>query len=229
MLVIQATAAEVNYRNPTRDYGYVKGSWNIYYEKSMGTGNPKLTREVLKKINNLLIEIEEKLPVHTLNKLQSLNIFLLWGEKSPNGGKKSGMRFVRRGETRKRFHYDDKWEHSLVIYSAENLMYLTNMWGKKAIFHEFSHAWHILNWPEKLKDITKPWKNAEKLNLYTNVEDYKGRIKQKAYARKNHLEYFAELSAMYFVGGDYYPYNKRNLKQYDPTGVKMVEKLWKVK
>ena len=59
--------------------------------------------------------------------------------------------------------------------------------------------------------------------------DYKNRLKSKAYAIKNNLEYFAELSAMYFVGGDYYPYEREELTLYDPDGVKMVKKLWDVR
>ncbi len=37
----------------------------------------------------------------------------------------------------------------------------------------------------------------------------------------------AELSAIYFVGGNYYPYDRAQLKKYDPVGYKMVEDLWK--
>ena len=152
----------------------------------------------------------------------------MWGEDSSNGGKKSGMRFVRRGETTNRLHYDDNWEHSIVIYSAENLMYLNDMWTKKSLVHELAHAWHIMNWPEKHNEILDPWQQAKSKKLYLNVKDYKNRVKPKAYAVKNNLEYFAELSAMYFVGGDYFPYERGGLIQYDPLGVSMVEKLWGV-
>lgn len=164
-----------------------------------------------------------------MGKLKELKIFLLWGQKSPKGGKKSGMRYVRKGETNTRLHYDARWEHSIVIYSAENLMYLTDMWAKKAITHEFAHAWHIMHWPDKYTKIITPWKNAKTRNLYKNVKDYKGRLKPKAYAIKNNLEYFAELSAMYFVGGDYFPYEREKLTKYDPDGVKMVKKLWQLR
>tara|TARA_R110001583_G_scaffold193185_1_gene360999 strand:+ start:1431 stop:2102 length:672 start_codon:yes stop_codon:yes gene_type:complete len=221
--------AEVNYRFPSRDYINVKGDWNIFYEASMKHSNPKLARESLDKLKKTLSFIETKLPSSSLTKLKSLKIFLMWGEKSPHGGKKSGMRFVRRGETNKRVHYDKKWEHSVVIYSAENLMYLTDMWAKKAITHELAHAWHIMHWPDKYDSIVKPWKQAKSRKLYINVKDYKNRVKSEAYAIKNNLEYFAELSAMYFVGGDYFPFEKEKLTSYDPAGVAMVKRLWSVR
>ena len=221
--------AEVDYRIPARDYINIKGDWNIFYEASMKRSNPQLAKDSLLKLKSTLKSIEEKLPYNSLRKLKTLKIFLMLGESSPHGGKKSGMRFVRRGETNKRLHYDNRWEHSIVIYSAKNLMYLTDMWAKKALTHEFAHAWHIMHWPDKYAQILKPWKNAKSKNLYTDVKDYKNRIKPKAYAIKNNLEYFAELSAMYFVGGDYFPYEKVKLTKYDPMGVAMVKNLWSVR
>ncbi|WP_077343072.1 hypothetical protein [Pseudocolwellia agarivorans] len=221
--------AEVNFRVPSRDYINVKGDWNIFYEASLKRSNPQLAKESLLKLKSTLKSIEKKLPRNSLRKLKTLKIFLMFGENSPHGGKKSGMRFVRRGETNKRLHYDNKWEHSIVIYSAKNLMYLTDMWAKKALTHELAHAWHIMHWPDKYAQILNPWKNAKSKGLYKNVKDYKNRIKPNAYAIKNNLEYFAELSAMYFVGGDYYPYEKIELAKYDPMGVAMVKRLWSVR
>jgi len=228
LIFSNSAIAQTDFRNPIRNYNHVSGSWNIYYETSMKKGNPKLAKESLNKLKNIFIKIESRLPKHAIQKLKTLNIFLLWGEDSPYGGKKSGMRFVRRGETKNRLHYDNKWEHSIVIYSADNLMYLSDMWSKKAIVHELAHAWHIMHWPDSYSEIRTTWKKAKENGLYTNVEDYKGRTIPNAYARKNNLEYFAELSAMYFVGGNYYPYNRKLLNAYDPNGVNMVEKLWQV-
>lgn len=221
--------AEVDYRTPSRDYINVKDDWNIFYEASMERANPQLAKDALRKLKKTLNSIEQKSPYTSLKKLKTLKIFLMWGDDSPNGGKKSGMRFVRRGETSKRLHYDNQWEHSIVIYSAENLMYLTDMWSKKALTHELAHAWHIMHWPDKYGQIVIPWKQAKSNKLYVNVKDYKNRLKPQAYAIKNNLEYFAELSAMYFVGGDYFPYEKVKLASYDPAGVAMVKKLWSVR
>ena len=46
------------------------------------------------------------------------------------------------------------------------------------------------------------------------------------YAAQNHLEYFAELTAMYFVGANYFPRDRAGLKAYDPAGYALVETLW---
>ncbi len=70
------------------------------------------------------------------------------------------------------------------------------------------------------------WDHAKTLGLYCHVKDDKGKTLEKAYAVQNHLEYFAELSCAYFVGCNYYPFNREELKTYDPVGFKLVEKLW---
>ena len=62
--------------------------------------------------------------------------------------------------------------------------------------------------------------------LYTDVIDHKNRVIASAYALKNPLEYFAELSAARFVGINYHPFDKDGLAQYDPMGYRMVETLW---
>ena len=70
------------------------------------------------------------------------------------------------------------------------------------------------------------YQNAKRQGLYLNVENVKGKLTPKAYAMKNQLEYFAELSAIYFVGENYFPFNRKSLYEYDRDGEKMVGTLW---
>ena len=217
---------KINYRVPHRDYVREKGKWDIRVESVLLDGDRELYRTSLVKLNEILDDIFSVLPTRAGEELSSLTVFLMWGESSPNGGRKSGMSYIRKGEPDNYRYLDPSWEHSLVIYSAKNLMYLNDMWSRKAVVHELSHAWHITNWPEKHPAIYDSWVNAKKSNRYTDVQDTKGKIIKHAYARKNQLEYFAELSAIYFVGGNYYPYNRKGLEKYDPKGYKMVRELW---
>jgi hypothetical protein len=89
-----------------------------------------------------------------------------------------------------------------------------------------AHAWHLVNRKPKDPAILGPWEAAVARGLYRNVQDYKGRSIASAYAAQNQLEYFAELSATYFVGINYTPFDRKGLKAYDPTGYEMVEALW---
>ncbi len=53
------------------------------------------------------------------------------------------------------------------------------------------------------------------------------KIQQKAYALTNELEYFAELSEAYLGKNDFYPYNRKQLEQYDPDGYAIMKNIWK--
>jgi hypothetical protein len=55
-----------------------------------------------------------------------------------------------------------------------------------------------------------------------------GKTLESAYALVNQLEYFAELSCMYFAKCNYEPSTRRELKDYDPVGYAMIRKLWKL-
>lgn len=215
-----------DYRLPVMAYISEKEKWNIYVEKNLKDGDIALYNSSLKKLNETLDFAFSVMPNNARVRLSNLKIFLLWGEASPRGGRKSGMSYIRKGEPDNHSHLDKRWEHSLIIYSAENFVYLNELWSRKAIFHELAHAWHIINWPERHPAIFDAWESAKASQRFLNVRDIEGRLIKSAYARKNQLEYFAELSAMYFAGGNYYPYDKAGLRQYDPAGYEMIEKLW---
>ena len=57
----------------------------------------------------------------------------MWGDEAPEGGERSGMRYVPQGATKSGPRTDPRWNHAIVIYSAENLLYLNAVWSKKAL------------------------------------------------------------------------------------------------
>lgn len=216
----------VSYRHPERGYILEDGILDIYVEQGMRDADPQLYRTAVEKLRTTLDYVFSIAPARATSRLRTLKVYLLWGAASPLGGRKSGMSYIRSGEPDNWLYLDPRWENALVVYSAENLVYLNDLWSRKAVFHELAHAWHILNWPEQYAPIHDAWAEAMASGKYTNVTDVKGKTIESAYARKNQLEYFAELSAMYFVGGNYMPYDRDGLRKYDPTGYQMIEQLW---
>jgi hypothetical protein len=99
----------------------------------------------------------------------------------------------------------------------------------KLLIHELAHAYHLEQWPANEEDIEEAWKSAMKQRLYHGVTDWWGTKLDKAHAATNAVEYFAELSSMYFAGCEHQPFNRRELKAYDPAGYAMIEKMWGVK
>ena len=223
------TSGQANYRSPPRIYQSIPGEWKILVEQDMAAADPKITAAASSKLQQALTEILSKLPAASHQHVKSLNFYLMWGEKSPKGGEKTGMRAVKRVDPLRSPLYDPAWKDAVIIYSATNLMSLDELWTKKALTHEISHTWHLRDWPVKHPEITAVWEEAKRAGLYKNVETYKGKTLASAYALANDREYFAELSAMYFSGGDYHPYDKTGLKKYDPRGYQMIEQFWGIR
>ena len=216
---------KVDYCTPRREYYRAGKIWTIYLEKILVDQNKPYADKALNKLERSLEEIIDNLPANAVRQLKSLDIYLMKGEES--GIDEGGMSYIRPGEA-KNYHYlDPRWQHAIVVYSSKTLLYLDELWTKKALMHELSHAWHISNWPQRHIPIYKTYLNAKGRGLYRNVKDYKGRDIETAYAMKNQMEYFADLSAMYFVGGNYFPFDDKGLKRYDPEGFEMIKKLWK--
>jgi hypothetical protein len=222
-----STDARVNFRLPLRQYQHFSGEWDIYIERMLAEHDPALARSAREKLERALREIFAALPERPAHALRPTPFYLMWGEAAPEGGKPSGMSYIRPGEAQRYPYLDSRWSNVIVVYSATNLMYLDALWTKKSLTHEIAHAWHIRNWPDKYEPIYTAYTHANALGLYRNVTDYKGKAIRDAYAiRRNQLEYFAELSAMYFVGSNYYPFDRAGLAKYDPMGERIVRALW---
>lgn len=213
----------VDFQNPPRAYLRHPGSSPIFYEEGLQKGDPALAAAALAKLSSELDAVFSALPAHTHRQLRAVPVYLMWGERSPLGGIKGGMRYVNPGS--KNPLWDPRWQGGVVVYSADTLM-RDRLWTRKALTHEMAHAWSLSRLKSKDPIMYVPWENAARQGLYSQVKDYAGRTVPSAYAGKNQLEYFAELSAAYFVGLNYHPFDRQGLMRHDPAGYRMVESVW---
>ncbi len=153
----------------------------------------------------------------------------MYGPDAKGGGHTNGLEYFQKDAPKYDKQLDPQWSSSVVVYSAANYLQISDFWALKAIVHEFGHAQQLEQWPEDQPDIYRAWENATKLGLYRGVKSDRGKTVKKAYAAVNQLEYFAELTCMYFVGCDYHPLDRKELKRYDPVGYAMIEKMWGLK
>lgn len=94
------------------------------------------------------------------------------------------------------------------------------------ILHELAHAFHWLIGFDRA-DVREAFDCvAAGKTLYQAVGHVDGRTPDRAYALSNHHEYFAELSEAWFWSNDFYPFNREELKAYDPVGAGLIERLW---
>lgn len=221
---------DVNYRIHRRNYNrYEDSDWLIFYESSMADGDPALLAQSLRKLNRYLNEVEKLLPASAMASLKKVDFYLLWGKASPKGGKSSGLRYLRKNEREHKDNIDPAWNESVVIFSAKNFMTLKPHWTRYVLIHELAHAWHIQERWLYNKEIKAAASHAEKKKLYHLLKGENGRYIPKAYAMKNYLEYFAEMSAIYFAVGYYYPFNRNELAKHDPQAYALMQQVWPVK
>lgn len=221
--------APVDFNHPPRAYvTQQRSGWTVLVEKQLADEAPELAEATLQRLETKLHEAVKALPADAVKNLRHVKIFLMYGPQATAGGRTNGLEYFR--AVAPKFHdwLDPRMASSIVIYSADNYSKLSDLWAIKALVHEFGHAQHLEHWPEQRADIFDTWERAIQSGLYQEVHEKDKDAHMSNYAAQNHLEYFAELSAIYFVGANYFPYNRAGLKKYDPAGYKLIEKLWGV-
>lgn len=225
---IELPAFDLNH--PPRQYSErVLAGWNVFVEKQLLDEDPATAQKAIAKLEAKLGETAKALPAPAVKALQGVKIFLLYGPKATGGGRSSSFQYFRPGAPKYTPYLDERMSNSVLIFSAYNYNYLDTLWSVKGLVHELAHAWHFLHWKEKEPGIYDAWATAMKAGLYkSDVAADAKNITTLRYAAQNQLEYFAELSAMYFVGCNYPPANRAELKAYDLVGYDMIERYWGV-
>ena len=222
-------ARQVNYRTPPRDYVHVPvGPRSVQVEKTLQSEDRALARKAVDRLARNINRALRLLPEHAPFGLRNTRYYLMHGPKAPGGGKDNGLEYIHPLNASARQDLDPRWGDSIVVYSAENYDRISDLWALKAVIHELAHAYHLHDWPEDQPEILHPYQAAMKRGLYHKVEDLDGKVLDAAYATTNPLEYFAELTCMYFSGCNYRPFDRSDLKRYDPDGYAMVERFWRV-
>ena len=93
------------------------------------------------------------------------------------------------------------------------------------VLHELAHAYHDRVLSSDNADVLVAYQNALASKKYESV-DYNLGGKRRAYALNNADEYFAELTEAYLGVNDYFPFNKSQLKDFDPIGYALMQKTW---
>lgn len=94
------------------------------------------------------------------------------------------------------------------------------------LMHELAHVWHFKVLGENHLGILQAYADAMDKKLYDSVEYMEGTKKRRAYAAKNHFEYFAELTEAWFGKNDYFPFTRAELERHDPQGFKLMKDVW---
>jgi hypothetical protein len=218
----------INYRRPVREYRDVRiDDLRVAVGKQLQDEAPQVGKKALERLKALRTQVLNALPLKARKQLRRIPFFLMYGPEAKGGGRSNGLDYIQKDAPRYHPELDSRWGDAVVVYCAQNYIDISDLWARKALVHEFAHAYQLEHWPEHQPDIQSAWEHARDSGLYRNVHDIEtGKTLERAYALVNQLEYFAELSAMYFATCNYQPSNRDRLKTYDPVGYAMIRELW---
>lgn len=97
-------------------------------------------------------------------------------------------------------------------------------WQPYMLLHELAHGYHdqVLGFGNK--EIAKAYEKAKASGRYDSIQHING-SKQKHYAMTNPQEFFAEMTEAYFGKNDLYPFDRQELRSYDPETFALIERL----
>lgn len=113
------------------------------------------------------------------------------------------------------------------INNTEHFIQWSEVVQPMMVLHEYAHMYHFSSFSDS-EEISSVYTHAMENHLYDEVDYFNGRenVKRTAYATNNQYEYFSELTEAYFGKNDFYPFNKADLKEHDPEGFRLMEKIW---
>jgi hypothetical protein len=186
--------------------------------------NPKLvgkaeTNKALAILSGRLEVITKLLKPKHLDKLKKVPIWLEY--KKTEGG----MVYHPSKDWLINNDYPAEMEKSIEI---NNVQHFIDWQGDQPfmVLHELAHAYEDLYLSEMRDKINLAYQTALAGGKYKSVPYIRGGT-QRHYALNNKTEYFAELSEAYFGKNDFYPFNREELKQFDPVGYKLMQEAWK--
>jgi hypothetical protein len=217
----------INFRDPPREYIEREASgWTVRLERELVDLRPQEAAAVVRRLEATLVEVLQLLPEQSHQRLRSLTLFVMLGPAARGGGRDNGAEYFRRIDPGHHAELDLRWRSAVVVYSASNYLKLDDHWAVQLLLHEFAHAWHLEQWPERQAEILAAWRQAVAERRYEQVADVNGARLETAYAAFNQLEYFAELSCAYFWRGEYEPFDRESLRRHDPAGFALIERMW---
>jgi Mlc titration factor MtfA (ptsG expression regulator) len=98
------------------------------------------------------------------------------------------------------------------------------------VLHELAHGYHdrFIERGYRNASIRRALTQAREAGLYEEVQHISGRMRRH-YAATNPMEYFAEGTEAYFGKNDFFPFDREELREYDPGLYRLLEELWEVK
>jgi hypothetical protein len=193
--------------------------WTVWVEKSLDAYPRK--DAALELLKQKLAGIAKTVPPEAVPKLRKVPIWL--------------SRNVAHGAM---YHPSAQWlkdngrivemKQSIEITSIDDFIDWSPI-QPEMLLHELAHAWNdqqtALGYANPV--VKEAFEAAVVSGKYESVHYHDGGMRRH-YALTNAMEYFAECSEAYFGRNDFEPFDREQLKAFDPTGYRMVRELWAI-
>lgn len=204
---------------------YTLEGFNVLVEDNAFVSDSTRTEQGVKLLESKLLEITQLgLSQLVMDSLRAVPIFMDWNTTTGAAVYHPGRQWLLDNG------YIPQKAKCIEISNINNFINWTGQNQPMMVLHELTHARHHRVFNFNNTELLMAFENAVESNLYTNVSYHRGNEKYetvaKAYALNNQMEYLAEITEAYFGTNDFYPFNRFELRQYDPIGYQAVESIW---
>ncbi len=205
-------------------YKSIQG-FDVYIQNKAIESEPELSNQAVDQIERNLKEIlnEFGLSKQVISSLRQTKIFVDLNTQNKGAVYHPNKQWLIENG------YIPEKEKSIEISNVKNFLNWSAQNQPYMLFHELAHAYHHRQFGFDHPEVLNTYASAISSDLYGELKYHAGNgnyIQRKAYASVNHKEYFAELSEAYFGLNDFYPFNRNDLKDYDPNGFILIAKIW---
>jgi hypothetical protein len=205
------------------DYGraYLQG-WSVRVARELYEKDAALAQAALALLDRKLADIGAAVPPPRIDDLRAIPI---WLEARDPGLR--GLQYHWSADWLRANGYNPAKARAVEIAEADTFL----QWERDQpwfVLHELAHGLHDRVLGGDNAQVQRAFANAQAQGLYQSVRRNNGAT-ERAYALTNDKEYFAELSEAYFGVNDFYPFNRKELREYDPVGFALMESVWQAR
>jgi hypothetical protein len=180
----------------------------------------KEAAEALKEVDAALGRIVRVVPRKPLAGLRTVPIWVEWASDA-----EALTVFHPSAQWLRENGYNPDKAGGIVVGNARKFVECARDDQPWALMHELAHAYQFFVMGENHPAAQRAYQKAMDDGLYQSVAHIHGETR-KAYAATNSKEYFADLTEAYFGKNDFFPFDRADLKKYDPTGYQLMQAVW---
>jgi hypothetical protein len=196
--------------------------WDVYFHRRLLDGDPKLAERVRAEMMRQLAAIVAALPADKVEQLRETKIWVeRFHPKFPCACYHPSVDWLRENS------FNPEKVDSVDVSNPERFV----EWSRQQpwmMLHELAHGYHDQVLKHGHPSVRKAYERAKSSGEFEKIRHVDGRS-VRHYALNNDEEYFAETTEAYFGKNDFFPFNRTELKEFDPDGYALMQEVWEKK